>query len=109
MKKWVWLSLLFVLGAQYAPTIHALVPHEDGRRDCHHDFTYSHVEKASSDAEGAPCFFCTHHDGRSGVSVQPSVIVEETLWLRTPQIPESLPDFNRFLLTPASRGPPAGL
>jgi hypothetical protein len=109
VKKWIALHVLFVLVAQFAPTIHNAFPHHDEESSCAHPGRSLHLEKDERDSNASPCFFCAHHGGRSAVPISFVRLVEERVSLRIPPIPETrLPD-GLALLIPESRGPPVGL
>jgi hypothetical protein len=107
MKKWTALHILFVLGVQFAPTIHNSFPHDEDKSSCTHPFNSVHLEKDESDRDAAPCFFCVHLGSRSAPLIPLFQLVDVQVLTRVSPLPEvSVPD-GLSLLLPASRGPPS--
>ncbi len=61
------LNVLLSLLVQFAPTLHALTPHEEHSSSCTHSSQSLHVEAASPE-EAPPCLVCAQVLGRAAVA-----------------------------------------
>lgn len=109
LREFACLHVLLALLVQFAPTIHALAPHDHASSACKHGATSLHFESTKGDGDESPCLLCAHLLGRQAL-----LIAVGLQWDASPTVRSStsFPDVGPgicVLQLPDSRGPPAAL
>lgn len=106
VKSVALLYLLLASLVQFAPSIHALSPHEDETASCKHGAAGAHFESAKHKDE-SPCPVCAHLIGRQVLSVSIAFRLDDSIVVRPAiQQPKTRATRDVFEL-PESRGPPS--
>jgi len=102
------LCALFALLVQFAPTLHALTPHEDHSSSCTHTSKSLHLEAAPRNTS-PPCVICAQMLGRQILLTPISVRIDGEVTARTLQPVIQIVPKDLVFVHSDPRGPPPAL
>jgi hypothetical protein len=103
------IHVVFALFVQFAPSIHALSPHEHPTSSCKHPSERIHFETLQEGDIGSPCAVCTQLLGRQALLLPIGVYTDEILCVRSIPPSPQVDQGSSVLKLPDSRGPPPAL
>src|ERR1051326_6488910 len=99
---------LLAVFVQFAPSLHALVPHDAESSTCNHDPNTIHFEAAAK-KDDSPCAICAHFVGRQVLLLSVGLRFDDSDSVRSTLPPPPVPVDHSVLHLPCPRGPPSAL